>query len=360
MKRFLHLKLGALTFIDSLTQEKSRRALQPVVDSLANLLESGIPLRTALMHLWDSRLPRNQKYYVSLAREGLEQGKSLSESWSQHGSGVFLALLQAGERSGNLPTVLNSWLRQQERREQFRGELTRLFAYPLVLLTATVALSFFIANVVFPSFEDMYQELGVPVSGTILVLKWWMTTLPWLTLGAVFALLPVSILLVVLTRQRPQWWEKIRQLIPGWKLLRQFRTGFFCELLQMLLQAGIPISDALNELSEYKHPQWFREQCQRIEQKILSGMTLQKSFAGNWDPLLSWMLVWAEQTGDLETACERVHVGAEKLFLTQVARWGKILEPSLLLMMGALVALTMYSLFVPMYDLTTVISTAGV
>lgn len=335
-------------------------ALRTIADLLSGLLDAGIPLQAALQHLIGGRLSRVEQRLLSLALAGIDQGRPLSESWSNEAPTIFLALLQAGEYSGGVSTVLQSWMRQQERRSYFRSQLVRVFAYPAVLLVVSGVLLTFIATVIFPAFADMYHEMGVQATGSILALRWWVRTLPWMLLIAFAAVLLLSLLFGLIRRRNRRLWSSMQVFIPGFSLLRQARTSVFCELMQMLLQAGIPISDALHELADFRHPAWLREQSQDIEQKILRGQSLQVSFGNNWDPLLNWMVTWAEQTGDLQMACGRVHAGTEKLFLTRVRHWGKILEPTVLLLLGLFVGFTMYALFAPMYDLTTVITSAGV
>lgn len=336
------------------------RALRMMADLLSGLLDSGIPLQAALQHLSGGRNSRTEQRLLSLALSGINQGRPLSESWSKEVPAIFLALLQAGEHSGNVSLVLQSWTRQQERRLHFRSQLARIFAYPAVLVVVSAVLLTFIATVIFPAFADMYRELGVQATGSLSALRWWVRILPWLLLCVVSAVFLLGLLFTVIHKKNPRLWSRVQVLIPGFSLLRQVRTSVFCELMQMMLQAGIPIADALHELADFRHPNWLRKQSQEIEQRILRGMSLQVSFGDKWDPLLGWMVTWAEQTGDLQLACGRVHVGVEKLFLARVRRWGKILEPSLLLVLGLFVGFTMYALFVPMYDLTTVISSAGV
>lgn len=354
----LHSNLDSL--VRWWNQSRRIRVILPLMDSLASLLEAGIPLRAALIHLRTGQLRREQHRFLSLAIDGIEGGQSLSESWAKEVPGVLQALLQAGEHSGNLSTVLRSWTEHQNRRHNFHAHLMRTLAYPIVLAGVTAGLLVFIARAVFPSFNDMYRELGLPPSDSLRTLERAMSILPWAISIFVLVAVLVAVLVSLIYHRHPRRWLTIQRFVPGFRMLMQARTSFFCELLQMLLEAGIPIADALHELANFTHPRWCRARCQEIEQKILNGQPLQVAFTSHWDPLLGWMLVWAEQTGDLQAACGRVHSGTERLLLTRLEQGMKVLEPSLLAVMGTFVGFTMYALFVPMYDLTTVISSSGV
>lgn len=339
---------------------RASQPLTPIVDALAGLLDAGLPLGAALAHLQGTHLPARQQWYVNLAAESVERGDTLAQVWHPVVPTILAVLLDAGERTGNLARVLRSWADHQARRKTFTEQFGRLLTYPLLLTAVTSALLIFISQVVFPTFYDMYRQLGLTVSSATVTIEWTLQMLPWLLLGLTLLMAVVPLGLLILERKLPNQWRKIAVQIPGPRLLRLSRTGFLCELLEMLLVAGIPIADALHQLAGLEKPVWFSKRCGTMEQSILNGDTLREAFEGDWDPTLVWMMAWAEQTGELPSACARVRTGTERAFLSRMQRLARILEPSLLALMGILVGFTMYALFVPMYDLTSIISSGGV
>lgn len=339
---------------------RAARPLTPIVDALAGLLDAGLPLGAALAHLEGTHLPARQQRYVGLAADSVQRGETLAQVWRPVVPAIFAVLLAAGERTGSLAKVLHSWTDHQARRKNFVEQFTRLLSYPLLLTAVTSALLIFISQVVFPAFYDMYRQLGLPVSSTTLAIESTLQVLPWLLLGLTLLALVAPLVLVLVERRFPRQWRRISVRVPGLRLRRLSRTSFFCELLEMLLSAGIPIADALHQLASLDRPVWFSTRCLAMEQAILNGDALRDAFAGDWDPTLVWMMAWAEQTGELPSACERVRLGTERAFISRMQRLARVLGPTLLVLMGSLVGFTMYALFVPMYDLTSIISAGGV
>lgn len=335
-------------------RRRDRGHLPALCDHLASLLDAGLPLDQALGHLTATRFQGSRS--LTAASLAVEQGLPLSEAWTGDVPYLLSSLLAAGELTGNLPRVLHLWVAHVEQMRAWRERLVRIVGYPALLLSGMVALVVYVARVVLPTFLSVYTQLGLPAPVSTRVLERVLSQLPAI-LGGVLVLVSLSLAgMYVIRRNVPSLWSRIHRRFPGYGLWLLARTHRLCMLLRLLLDAGLPLLEGVQSLQRMVRPQWLAEAGQTIASGILSGKALTTAFGGEWDPLLSVLLEWAERTGELPTAFDRVEKYTRERLRHRTDTLLQVLEPGLTLLMGALVAGTMFTVFVPMYDLMAAVA----
>jgi|GEM_PF-5109572 len=341
------------------TQAIMSKRFETVAENLAVLLESGLPILESLHYLQERHeSDRPMQALLQTAYDAIVAGDSLAEAWKDWLPPVLLATLELGNQSGHLASTLEAYTKQRRQRREWFQRLSKAAVYPVLLFVGNLLVEFFIAQVLIPEFQKMYLTTGVALTGSSRIVIAAVKVLPLILLTLCLLLVAVGLLLVGLNRSESEFWKSAVVHLPGRKLLLQVRTQKFCFSLFTLMAGGTPILEALETLRKYAAERWLRIQAASVSHNLLNGRTLAAAFSEDVDVLLPSLLHLAEQTGDVTEALAQTDRFLEREIATAVEQSLAWLEPVLLVLMGLLIAMTMYVLFVPMYNMISSIATA--
>jgi type II secretory pathway component PulF len=237
--------------------------------------------------------------------------------------------------------------------------LMRLMAYPALVLASTLLLFVFLWLKVLPTFNALRELVSVQPS---LAAVWIERAIRWggyLCLLASSCAFGICAWLLWARAKSPRTWERFVRSGPFRHVALAYRTRLFCLFLGTLLDAGVPVIDALSVLGKARQPHWLRAAAAECEQRLLSGEGIATAFGSRWHPLFTQALTSAEQTGDLCGGLLRIEPLLHAMLLKEVRRWLRILQPVLIAGAGLMVAACMVLLYVPMYDVIGQISGGG-
>ncbi|WP_029420125.1 type II secretion system F family protein [Alicyclobacillus macrosporangiidus] len=332
------------------------RRLPDLFDRWAELSAAGLPFGR-VFHVLRLSAPRPvERAYLDALAEALEAGQPLAGVWSDRLPPLLRVLFAAGETSGQLEQVLIAWSQQTRRQRRWRNELGRSAAYPAALLVAVALLCAFVQVDLLPTLTHLFEGLGVaPPPGV----AWVHRALVWGPgfVAAGMAGLAAGAMGVWRLRGRlPVRWRAWAYRMPGAEWIPLWRTQTACQLMGLLLRAGVPLAEALECLAASAGPRWLRTAAGAMRLRVLEGRPLAEALSGEWDPLFTEFVMLAEQTGDLAHALHQVADLTQRRLTARVESALRILSPVLLLGMAAMVAGVMWSVFVPMYDLMDQVS----
>lgn len=323
--------------------------LPDVCRHLAQLLEAGIPLADAVK-VSAFRAGSGADQLLELVGAAVNQGATLASAWDRCAPRLLLLLLSVGDETGRLAEMLASWVRYVERREAWRRQWGQSLAYPAVVFTACVAMTVFIRSTVLPVFAHLYTSLGG--DGMHLLVRFQMLIDAFLGIVSGMTLISVAGIVTAVLAERRQWpwWSRVRTRLPGWRWYSMDRSRTLCHMLRMLLQAGVPIVQALTVL-QGSDELWVTRAVAPVYVRLLGGARVGDAFiSGVWAELIRPILDVADRTGDLAGALERAERVLDATFERELRAFLKILEPMAICVLGAVVAGTMWMLFVPIYE----------
>lgn len=355
LTRFTQIKNG---INNAWSRSRMQYHLPPLLEQLASLLESGLPMKQSLQHLQAMPIHHMPRAYILELLAALESGQSLSSVWPSRLPPLYDILCQTGENTGSLPTVMLAWSSYARAQRAWFMKMVRLCMYPCLLVTMSTLLIGFLMHTVLPTFLSMYSQLGLQTPTSTREVLAGVQVLKKTAIAVFWGGIVIALGLWVVHRKCTSLWEVVRRYVPGSRLMQLHQTRILCLLLSLFLDAGIPVGDSLHHLASTRGPRWMAQSIPDIEARVLRGEVLYRAFGGNWDPLLYILLRWAEQTGDLVQALQKVEQHAQEALWRRVQGVVKALEPTLVIAMGACVAMTMLAVFVPMYDLMSQVSNA--
>jgi type IV pilus assembly protein PilC len=337
------------------------RARAAFFRSLATLVRAGIPLRRGLQ----VAIERGRgDAFASTLRDVLvdiERGDALSVAFArrpQTFSAVVVAMVAAGETGGILDDVLERIAAILERDDAVRKSVAGALAYPAAVLCATMALLVFLIVRVVPTFAALFASLRVdlpPSTRVLLALGDWASSPHAWAISLVLAAMTAGAGVVVAGTERWRYHaDQIRLGIPlVGALLRKAIVARFARMLGTLIHSGIELSAALDVVLPVTGSPVHARALQRVSTALREGEALAPPLAatGLFDPLLVALVGIGEETGMLDELLPKVAEYFEDDVAAAVATLGAVLEPALIVILGAAVGTIVYSVYVPLYSL---------
>lgn len=332
-------------------------------EQLALLLEAGVPLHTAIHELQrQSRRPAVSRILGEIHTDILD-GRPLSRALA-HQPAMFPAtythLVAAAEEGGFLPQILDQLKELDEKAQNLRVALVSALTYPAVLLSLSTVVVCFILLWVFPRFADLFESIHDRLPFTTLIL---MALSDFLRVygGLVLAGLAAALLAGrrVLASPAPRAALErglmalpgLGQTLMGIHMVRVFR------ILSLSLQHGVPLLKALAAAEEVASTAALRSGMQHMRVSVEEGRGLSSALAqlDFIPPLAQEMLATGERTGHLAKVLERLSEHYQRKLEHRLATLAKIVEPAMLLIMGALVAMIVSALILPIFKLSAAV-----
>lgn len=323
---------------------------------LAQLLQAGVPVLEALQTLQEQRAGQAQG--LARACEALQQGQALSAALGtqpERFDPLFLALVAAGERTGQLPAVLTQHAAYLRWTAELRRQLLAASLYPLLLLGAGAAVLLFLVIYVLPRFAGAFDSLGETLpaaSAALLRLGVWAGAHPWGLPGALAGLLAAAVVAAQALRRHPRWASWLWQLPLLGPRLRTLALARLYRSLGLLLAAGIPLTAAL-QLSAAVLPLALRAAVQRTRDDVLAGQSLSQALQGQQlaTPVALRMLRVGEGSGQTAALLQQAaafHDEEAQQLADLVAR---TVNPLLMLLIGAVIGTVVVLMYLPIFSL---------
>lgn len=292
------------------------------------------------------------------------EGRRLSEAMTREAASfppLYRAMVSAGESSGTLPQILDRMADLLERQAQVRSKVLSALAYPIVLaIVATFvvfALMIFVVPKVVEQFEDVGQALPlltrIVIGLSEFLAGWWWALL--LALVA-FGLLVGRALQDETLRLRFD--RRLLRLPLIGRLIRDLHAARMARTLSTMVGSRLPLLEGLKLTTQTVHNRALREASAEITEAIRTGGSLSAALkrAGVFPPLLVYLAASGEASGKLDIMLERAADYLEREFDSFTSAALSLLEPAIIVFMGAIVAMIVLSILLPILQLDTLAS----
>ena len=326
---------------------------------LAGLVSAGLPLERALSALAEEAETPRQRDLVSALRTEVNAGAPFAKALSQHPrefSGIFVAVIGAGEQSGHLGLVLERLADDLQEQQNLRGKLMAAGLYPaIVSLVALVIVLFLLAYVV-PQVAQVFSsnQQALPFLTTAMmalseaVQQFWLWGLLLLVVAMVAA--QMALRQPPLRRRFDALWLQLPLI---GRLARGYNAARFASTLAMLATAGVPILKALQAAADTLSNTALRQDAQDALVLVREGAPLASALAQHprFPRLLVMFSRLGEQTGTLPTMLQRAAAQLSEEVQRRALQLATILEPLLIVAMGGRVMLIVLAVMLPIIQL---------
>ena len=329
------------------------------------LIKAGLPILRALDLLADRAASPRLRPVVSQIRDRVREGKSLSEAVNEAGvfSKVYSTAILAGEKSGNLPGVLEYYITYQKVSTGVRKKILATLVYPALLVAVAITVVTYLVTGVIPKFALLYKDMNVELPTPTRILIALTVDYRYWLLGGVAAIVVALVGVWAWSRSEEGGaaFDRLKFRIPavGVTFLK-FEVAQFCRTLATLLAGGTPLVAGLSTAGDAIGSRLIRGSVARATQSVREGESLHGALAAtNVMPELSLdMIEVGESSGALAPMLTSVAEFYEEEVNLRLGAMVSLIEPAILVFMGLLVAFILISLYLPIFSFS-VSGTAG-
>ncbi|MBN1514932.1 type II secretion system F family protein [Candidatus Sumerlaeota bacterium] len=349
------IDVSALPGLRSVFHRVKPKHLTAFSRQLATLLDAGLPILRALRVLQEQTDSRVFQDKIGEMAKDIEAGSTLSEAMGRHSrifNPLYVNLVRAGEIGGVLERVLTKLADLQERRAALVSRMRTALMYPLsVLAIATIIVSVILVYVL-PKFEQIYAGLG--------------EELPWLTLQmvaasdflrqhGVIALCFIAVAYVVfrkvrLTREGRYVTDRLALEAPVFgDLMLKASIARFAGTLSTMIQAGVPILQALDIVRDTSGNEVVGRTLERVHASVKDGETIHRPLQESriFPPLVTHMVAVGEETGAIDQMLEKVAESYQRDVDDTVDAFTSLIEPFLMVFLGVVIGTIVIALYLP-------------
>jgi type IV pilus assembly protein PilC len=323
------------------------------------LIKAGLPILRALDLLATRAASPKLRPIVAQIRDRVREGKSLSEAVDEAGvfSKVYSTAILAGEKSGNLPGVLDYYIAYQRVSTGVRKKLLATLVYPTLLVSVAGIVVTYLVTVVIPKFALLYNDLGVDLPTPTKILIAVTVDYRAFILGAIGAFFLALVVSYFWSRsdEGGEAFDRLKFKLPviGDTMLK-FQVAQFSRTLATLLTGGTPLVAALHTASDAITSKLLRSTVSQSTQMVREGESLHGALASKavMPELALDMIEVGESSGALAPMLTSVAEFYEEEVNLRLAAMVALIEPVILVFMGLLVAFILISLYLPIFSLS--------
>jgi general secretion pathway protein F len=330
---------------------------------LATLALSGMPLDQALAAVAEQADDARAAKIAASLRSHVASGESLPSALARYPrtfSPLYRGLVGAGAETGRLAEVLSRLADYLEAREALRQKVILALIYPAVVTIIAFAVIAVLVAYVVPQVVSVYQQSR--------------QTLPWLTQALIatsafvratawawLAVLAVALVAFAIALRRPAfragWHAFLLRLPVVGRLLRSLDTARFASTLAILTASGAPLLRSLDAAADVVQRIPLREAAGRAAALVREGVTLSRALREQkvFPPVLVHLVANGEQSGRLATMLERAAGELERDAERRLAWLAALLQPALIVIMGAIVLVLVLAVMLPIVSMNQLI-----
>lgn len=331
---------------------------------LSTMINAGVPLVRSLATLQvQTENPGFQQHIASVTKD-VESGVAFADALEKHPtvfSPIYVNMVRAGEAGGILDEILKKLATQQEKDAHIRAKFKSAMTYPIILLTITTLVFIGLMVVVMPKLGKIITDLGgpdaklPPLTTGMLAISHFMTSKWYILIGGFF----LGTYLLRRYTSTPQGRRKRDQFlmkVPVLKdIIKKVAIARFARIFASLMSAGVNVVDAISVTSKALGNAVIEDELVLASKAVINGQPLSVPLASSkmFPPILSQMMAIGEETGQTDEILLKVADFYEEEVDAVVESLSSILEPIMIVIMGAMVGLIAASVIGPISKLTT-------
>lgn len=341
------------------SKKVKRQDLVHFFQQMATLMNSGVPLLTAMQLLKDNSRRAAYKDLLDSLIADLSAGSSLNRAMAKKPkafTSVYVRLVEAGEKSGMLETVFRHLAGYLQREMAIVQRIQKAMMYPAIVIGVAVVVLGILIMMVLPSLAEMLLGFNtdLPITTRIVIglsdfmQKWKM----FILLG--IPLTPTVLIMSARSKQGKKFMGRLLLQLPGFSQITiQRNLAHFSRTMSLMLNAGLPLPDCLSMAKESAPNLHFQQVLASVRAKVMDGEGLAKSLqiVPFIPPLYVQMISSGEQAGTLEGNLGSMADFYEREVEDRLVTMTSLIEPVMTIALGCMIAFIALSVLMPMFTL---------
>ena len=346
----------------SIEKAKNRIPLSNIVfftRQLATMFSAGLTLERAIQSLGAEEKHRKFKRILTTVSDNIRKGLNLSESLSRHPgvfNNLFVAMVKAGEVSGNLNEILEQLSSYLENLDDTRRKVKSAMNYPIFMILFLIGMLMVMLLVIIPKFSQVYSQLG---AGLPAATRQMIDFSNWFGSNVGFLFFVLSTVFIILwliskTQRGGYTLDSIKLKIPVFgSLSEQSILNKFCKTFGILIGAGVPVLETTALLRKVVDNKVYERAIDDASDLIRDGYNISTALRRTevFPSILLQLASTGEDTGELDDLLDRAADYYQKQVDALVERMTTLIEPLLILLVGAVIALMVVLTYLPVFHL---------
>ena len=331
---------------------------------MATMMRAGVPLVQAFDIVADGVDKPKLGDLIRKVRQDVSAGNSFAASIRRHPNEfdeLFCNLVEAGEQSGALESMLDRIATYKEKTESLKAKVKKAMTYPLAVIAVAVVVSGILLVKVVPQFEQVFKGFGAELPAfTQLVIRfsefaqayWFFILAGMLAAGFIFSE----------THKRSKAFREamdrlvLKAPIAG-NIIEKSAIARFARTLSTTFAAGVPLVDALNSVAGSTGNSVFVYAVYRIRDDVSTGQQLNFSMrnTGVFPNMITQMVAIGEEAGALDDMLDKSASYYEEQVDNAVDNLTSLMEPMIMAVLGVLVGGLIIAMYLPIFQLGAVV-----
>jgi len=331
---------------------------------MATMMKAGVPLLQSFDIIGEGFDNPNMRKLVDELKQEVAAGNSFAASLRkkpQYFDDLYCNLVDSGEQSGALETLLDRVATYKEKTEALKAKIKKAMNYPIAVIVVAVIVSAILLIKVVPQFQEVFANFGAELPAfTLMVIglsellqEWWLIVL--LALGGTAYLLGS---MHKRSEKFRNWVDRsvLKLPIVG-DVIYKSSVARFARTLSTTFAAGVPLVDALDSVAGATGNVVFRNATMKVKGDVSSGMQLNFSMrtTGAFPTMAVQMTAIGEESGSLDEMLGKVATFYEDEVDNMVDGLTSLMEPMIMAVLGVLVGGLIIAMYLPIFQLGSVV-----
>ncbi len=332
------------------------------IRQIAVMTDAGLPIHDVLEDIVENSKNPALKNILSQAANDINAGKSMSQSLEPHKEQmghIVMAMTRLGEKTGNFSASYMKLAEILEVMRENRSKFLKAIRYPITVIAALVIAFIIVITQVVPKFREIFAELGADLP---LATKFLLATESFLSNYGLYIILVLVLLFFIFRffyKSNPEFRLFVDRILASKRFYLIGKIVYLANIynyilvLESLIKAGIPVSEALETAVRVVENSYIKQQLQTINTNIGKGVSLSEAFekTGLFENMILQMIRAGESSGQLDHMLGKARDYYNMKFQNLIDNLSAYIEPIMITMIAGLVLLLALGIFMPMWDL---------
>ncbi len=332
---------------------------------LATMMKAGVPMVQAMDIVGQGHANPSMGTLIMSIKGSIEAGGTLATALSQHPAqfdDLFVNLVDAGEQSGALETLLEKVATYKEKSEQLKNKIKKAMTYPISVLVVAVVVSAILLIFVVPTFAEMFEGFGAELPAFTQFVVGLSDTLVdnvWLFLAAIIGFVQGFKQAKLRSKAFRDGLDKLALKLPAiGQLTTNAAIARFARTLATMFAAGVPLVEAMVSVAGASGNSVYQEAILKVRDDIAGGTTLQSSLSQNkelFPNMLIQMVGIGEESGALDEMLDKVAEYYEEAVDDAVDNLTAMLEPMIMAFLAVVIGGLVIAMYLPIFKMGEVV-----
>ena len=326
---------------------------------LYTMLHAGMPLLTCIETLKDQVQSKLLREKLIEIYQDLQKGAIFSTALQKHGEAfpeLFISMVRSGELTGNMDGVLNNLSTHYQKEARLQAQIRSAMIYPIIVLIVAIGVTVFMLVKLVPMFKSFFRGKALPgITQFVVNLSDFMIA-KWYIIIAVVVGVAFLINRYVSTPVGRMQFDTNKLRLPGvGSLMKTIASSRFASTLSVLISSGIPIIQAIESSGQVTNNVFIQKNMTYAIDNIKKGspMSVELKKLEIFPPMMISMLKIGEESGAIDSMLQKTSDFFEEELEEAIKRMTSMMEPLIIILVGGIVAVVLISVYLPMFDMST-------